>query len=316
MLHRSGLSPTFVLVVKKYLIRMSDNQSKKETLWDRLQHNYRLVVMNNETFEEVGSYQLSLLNVYIFLSTLMVVVAFLVISLIVFTPLKRYIPGYGSANAQPELVRLNKEIDSLEELVEAQDLYNRNIRKMLVGDVESLNDMPTEQYSPGDSALNVDRIEEDEILRQEVEMDEIRSMGQSEVAPVQQSTETPLEQLYFTPPLTGEISAGFMPEKKHYGVDILAPKNTPIKAVMDGMVVASDWTLETGHTIGIQHDHNLVSFYKHNSVLLKSIGSYVKAGEAVAIIGNSGTMSNGPHLHFELWHKGVPVDPIDFLSFN
>ncbi|MFZ2897167.1 MAG: M23 family metallopeptidase [Saprospiraceae bacterium] len=290
---------------------------KKTTWWERLQHTYRLVIMNHETFEEVGSYRLSLLNVYVFLSTLMVLVAFLVISLIVFTPLKRYIPGYGSANAQPELIRLNREIDSLEELVEAQDLYNRNIRKMLLGDVETLEDMPKEQYEAGDSALHIGRIEEDELLRQQVEMEEIRAISQSPApATSQQKTETPLEQLFFSPPITGEISAGFMPDKKHFGIDILAPKNTPIKAVMDGRVIASDWTLETGHTIGIQHDNNLISFYKHNSALLKEVGSFVRAGEAVAIIGNSGTLSDGPHLHFELWYKGVPVDPVQYLSFN
>lgn len=295
---------------------MSDIPSQKKTWLERLQHTYRLVIMNHETFEEIGSYRLSLMSVYIFLSTLMVVVAFLVISLIVFTPLKRYIPGYGSANAQPELIRLNREIDSLEDMVEAQDLYNKNIRIMLAGEGETLREVPEDKYAPGDSNLTVNRIEEDELLRQEVKMEEIRAIGQTEGIRSEETIDIPLEQLYFTPPLTGEVSAGFMREKKHFGVDILAPKNTPIKAVMDGWVIASDWTLETGHTIGIQHANNLVSFYKHNSVLLKEIGSYVRAGEAVAIIGNSGTLSDGPHLHFELWHKGVPIDPVQYLNFN
>lgn len=295
---------------------MSDLPSQKKTWLERLQHTYRLVIMNHETFEEIGSYRLSLLSVYIFLSTLMVVVAFLVISLIVFTPLKRYIPGYGSANAQPELIRLNQEIDALEEMVEAQELYNKNIRVMLAGEGETLREVPENKYAPGDSNLHVERIEEDEQLRNEVEMEEIRAIGEKAGNASQRAVDTPLEQLFFTPPLTGEISAGFMREKKHFGVDILAPNNTPIKSVMDGWVIASDWTLETGHTIGIQHNNNLISFYKHNSVLLKEIGSYVKAGEAVAIIGNSGTMSDGPHLHFELWHRGVPIDPVQYLNFN
>lgn len=295
---------------------MSDLPSQKKTWLERLQHTYRLVIMNHETFEEIGSFRLSLLSVYIFLSTLMVVVAFLVISLIVFTPLKRYIPGYGSANAQPELIRLNQEIDSLEEMVEAQELYNKNIRIMLAGEGETLQEVPENKYAPGDSNLHVERIEEDEQLRNEVKMEEIRAIGEKAGSSSRESVDTPLEQLFFTPPLTGEISAGFMREKKHFGVDILAPNNTPIKAVMDGWVIASDWTLETGHTIGIQHNNNLISFYKHNSVLLKDIGSYVKAGEAVAIIGNSGTLSDGPHLHFELWHRGVPIDPVQYLNFN
>ena len=124
-----------------------------------------------------------------------------------------------------------------------------------------------------------------------------------------------LEQIHFTPPLTGGISAGFQPEKKHYGLDISSPKNTPVKSVLDGVIITADWTLETGNTIAVQHPNNLISFYKHNSKLLKNIGDVVKAGEAIAIIGNSGTLTDGPHLHFELWFRGKPVDPTDYISF-
>ena len=295
---------------------MSDAPAPKKSWLERLQRSYRLVIMNHETFEEVGSYHLSLLNVYIFLSTLMVFVAFVVMSLILFTPLKRFVPGYGSASAQPELIRLNQEVDSLKELVDAQELYMSSFRKMLMGEGETLKEAPESQSALGDSALHVERIEEDELLRQEVKMDELRAIGQAEPIMSGQSSDVPLEQLYFTPPISGEVSAAFMPEKNHLGIDILAPKNTPIKAVMDGRVIASDWTLETGHTIGIQHEHNLISFYKHNSALLKGIGAFVKAGEAIAIIGNSGTLSDGPHLHFELWHKGQPINPGQYISFN
>ncbi|MCB0619264.1 MAG: M23 family metallopeptidase [Saprospiraceae bacterium] len=283
---------------------------------ERLQHTYRLVIMNNETFEEIGSYRLSLLNVYIALSTLMVLVAILVVSLIVFTPLKRLVPGYGDVSSHPELIHLNREIDSLSEALEAQQVYTESFRKILVGDVETIQEVPEEEYQPGDSTLQVDRIKEDEILRREVELEEIQEIAQLTKANNFSSRDLPLEQMYFTPPLSGEVSAGFAPDKKHYGVDVLAPKNTAIKAVMDGWVIASDWTLETGNTIGIQHANNIVTFYKHNSVLLKEIGSFVKAGEAVAIIGNTGTLSDGPHLHFELWSKGVPVDPAQYINFN
>ncbi len=124
-----------------------------------------------------------------------------------------------------------------------------------------------------------------------------------------------MEQIFFSPPVSGPISSGFMPNLGHIGVDILAPKNTAVKAALDGYIFFSDWTLETGNTIGIQHENNIISFYKHNSVLLKKVGSFVKAGEAVAIIGNTGTLSNGPHLHFELWNNGEPVDPTEYISF-
>ena len=106
-----------------------------------------------------------------------------------------------------------------------------------------------------------------------------------------------------------------MPEIKHYGVDILAPKSSPINSIMDGYVFSSGWDLETGYTIGVQHEGNILSFYKHNSILLKEKGTFVQAGEAIAIIGNTGTLSSGPHLHFELWHSGKPLNPEDFLNF-
>ena len=125
-----------------------------------------------------------------------------------------------------------------------------------------------------------------------------------------------LEHLYLVPPVKGTISAGFSEAQSHFGIDVLAPKSTPIKAILDGHVIFSDWTLETGNTIGIQHNNNMVSIYKHNSSLLKKMGSFVKAGEAVAVIGNTGTISSGPHLHFELWVDGLPIDPQKFINFQ
>ena len=141
--------------------------------------------------------------------------------------------------------------------------------------------------------------------------------GQANTGPVNVSPrDIPLEQMYFTAPVAGSISAGFDSESGHIGVDIIAPKNTPIKSAMDGWVIASDWTLDTGNTIAVQHTNNIVTFFKHNSVLLKKTGEFVKAGEAIAIIGNTGELTDGPHLHFELWHRGAPVNPVDYVSFR
>ena len=129
------------------------------------------------------------------------------------------------------------------------------------------------------------------------------------------TVQRPLQQQLFIAPISGEGSAPFDLDQHHRGIDILAPKDTPVKAIMDGYVFISDWTLETGNTIGIQHVDGLVSFYKHNSSLLKGQGSFVRAGEAIAIIGNTGTLSDGPHLHFELWHNGVALDPAEYINF-
>lgn len=299
---------------------MANEQDKQKRWIEKLRHTYRLIIMNNETFEELGSYRLSLLNVYIALSTIAVVVALLVVVLVAFTPVRKYIPGYGDVNQNEELYQITQTLDSIEQEANAHRKYAENFRRMLVEDVQHVEDVPKPSAENlSDSALAqapAQRSEVDEQMRQEVEFQEIGALAQKGSRTTNLSTVgIPLEQMYFTSPISGEISSDFMPDRQHFGVDILAPKNTAIKAVMDGYVFLSDWTLETGNTLGIQHANNVITFYKHNSALLKKVGSYVRAGEAVAIIGNTGTLSDGPHLHFELWYRGKPVDPTEFIDF-
>jgi len=296
---------------------MASENNGERSLMEKLRHTYRLVIMNNETFEEMGSYRLSLLNFYIILSTLVVLSGLLVLALIIFTPLKSLIPGYGDTSDKMELLELRQTVDELEIEMKAQEAYTTNFRKILVGDIENYDEVPLEESEMPDSMLNVNRIKEDEWLRKEVELGEkIQERGLLSKSANYVPQEVSLEQIYFIPPVNGMISEDFQLEKQHYGVDVMAPKNTPIKAIMDGYIITSDWTLETGNTIGIQHGNGLISFYKHNSALLAKAGSYVKAGEAVAIIGNTGTLSDGPHLHFELWHDGKPVNPSDYIKFD
>ncbi len=294
-----------------------EEQGKKS--WrERLKHTYRLVIMRHDTLEEVSSYKLSLLNIYVLVSSVFVVLALLVWLLVAFTPLRRYIPGYGSGGSQKELKALAREVDQLERAYEAQSQYTENLRKMLAGEVQTEADYgETPEEITADSMPALSAPEEDELLRREAELQSVGMLARnrSSSATRLNYAETPIENIFFTPPVKGEISASFMPEKDHFGVDILAPRNTAIKAVMDGYVFLSDWTLETGNTIGIQHTNNIITFYKHNSALLKKAGSFVKAGEAVAIIGNTGTLTDGPHLHFELWHKGKPIDPAPLIQF-
>ncbi|MFT4664060.1 MAG: murein DD-endopeptidase MepM/ murein hydrolase activator NlpD [Polaribacter sp.] len=295
-------------------------EKKEEKNWlENLRKDYRLTVMNNETFEEVGAYKLSALNLYIILSAIIVAVAILVISLVVFTPIKRYIPGYGDLSQQTEAIRLNKEVLAFEKQLDAHGKYTENFRRMLVGDV--IEDSTANQVQKADeipdSLLNVDRIEEDEMLRQEIEHNEmIEQQALLGKTANYIPKDIPLEQIYFIPPVNGLVSESYAIDKKHYGVDVLAPKNTPILAALDGYVFTSDWTLETGNTVGIQHRNNIITFYKHNSSLLKKVGDQVKAGEAIAVVGNTGTLSNGPHLHFELWHNGHHVNPEDYIHFD
>lgn len=297
---------------------MAEEIKKERRRWDRMKDTYRLVIFNNETFEEVRSFNLSPLNVYVMLSTLAVVVSIFVVAVIAFTPIKRLIPGYGTASAHPEMIRIYRDIDSLEQLTAAQERYNIGMKKLLTADVEYAPTEPPAKKT-AENHPPVERSEEDAKLRNEVEMAQIREATGSNqtVTPVNISPrEIPLEQMHFSPPIGGTIVASFDPDKNHLGVDVVAPKNTPVKAVMDGWVISSDWTLETGNTIAIQHTNNIVTFYKHNSVLLKKVGSYVRSSEAIAIIGNTGELTDGPHLHFEIWHRGKPVNPTDFVDFK
>ena len=292
-------------------------KSKRQLRRERLRHRYRLVVMNNDTFEEVGSYQLTLLNLYVWGSVLLLCLVLLVGSVIVFTPLRRYIPGYGDVSVQPKLVQLNRELDSLQQRIAYHEQYADNFRKILVGDVEGFAAADEENAGSIDSLLESPaRIAEDEALRREIEQEELRRRSRANAGGDAGLSGVPLDQMPFLSPLNGETSASFDPRIQHYGIDIIAPKNKEIKAALDGFVIQSDWTRETGKTIGIQHPNNVITFYKHNSVLLKKTGERVQAGEAVAIIGNTGEQTDGPHLHFELWYEGQPVDPATYIRFE
>lgn len=296
---------------------MANDNKEKETLLERLRHKYRLVVMHNDTFEEVGSYRFTMLNVYILGAVAVFLTGFLTLLLVSFIPpLRNLVPGYG------DVVEKNKVIYALQQVIEEHEEkekmylnYFESYRKRMVGDVETVEDVETTAEEVPDSMLVVERIEEDEELRKEIELNEL---GQQDFLEAEQDGLTrnvTLDELSFYPPVNGSISEGFMPDKKHYGVDVMSPKNTPVKAVLDGVVITADWTVETGNTVAVQHSNNVISIYKHNSALLKKVGDLVKAGEALAIIGNTGTLSSGPHLHFELWHEGSPVDPSEYIEF-
>ncbi len=301
-------------------------ENKEEEKWlDKLKHTYRLVIMRDESFEEVGSYRLTRLNIYLLLSTLIVATAFFVIMFIVFTPAKEWIPGYGDVNLRDDAEILAQYVQELEEKNKANNTYIESVKRIFAADYETADGIPAIDSSnvTPDSLLNLERIEEDEELRIAVESDElvkipetVQNVKDGADAKFKPGRGVPLEQRHLIAPLKGEISNGFRQDKGHYGVDILAPKNTPIKSILDGIVIQSDWTLETGKTLAIQHSNNVISFYKHNSALLKKVGETVNAGEAVAIIGNTGTLSSGPHLHFELWYNGKVVDPAEYISFN
>ncbi len=293
---------------------MAENIPKKEkNFFNKLHDKYRLVLMNDDTFEEKISFSLTRFNVFILFGTLVIFLVFATTYLIAFTPLREYIPGYADFNTRKVLRELNLKADSLQRELRSKDLYINNIRNIVEG-----RDFDEEVFEPSDSQDFVEiaeltRSREDSILRAQIES-EVRFVGVSPEDP-ESFEPQPMSQFFFFPPLNGIITSHFNAAQRHFGIDIVADEGEPIKATLDGTVIFSTWTLATGYTIGIQHANNLISVYKHNSNLLKEEGSFVKAGEAIAIIGESGTLSTGTHLHFELWFNGNPINPLDYIVF-
>jgi murein DD-endopeptidase MepM/ murein hydrolase activator NlpD len=293
-------------------------------LQDHLEKKFLFIIRNEETFEETASYKLSLQNIYLMICTLIMVVGVLLFLLVIFSPVKKYIPGYGDIRSQAEYIKLEQQINLMEEELMARDTYIQSIRRVLTGNPETSSDVTRNIQIKLEKPDPMAKVKEDSVLRAEFEANqsmESRSLPVNK-NPVlfklgtQKNPEyESFRYLSFISPVRGPMGAGYSPEKGHLGIDIIAAANTPIKAVLDGSIIQSDWSIENGHTISIQHGNNMVSIYKHNSALLKKTGARVKAGEAIAIIGNTGTLTDGPHLHFELWYKGRPVNPLDYIRF-
>ena len=276
--------------------------------WDKLFNKYRFVVMTENSLEEKLAVRLSKMNFLFFLCLLFFFSFCFTIILIAYSPLSNYLPGKSSKEIQNDLISLSLKSDSLEQIINNQDLYLKNIRSIITGDVLFLE----QDSSSMKKSIDIDQITfenslEDSLLRVTVEAENKGALY------IQKQKKQDL--LLFFSPVKGFISDYFSPSKKHYGIDVVAKEKTRISSVLDGTVIVNTWTNETGYVLIIQHKNDYLSIYKHNSVLLKDVGDFVLAGEHVAVIGNSGELSSGPHLHFELWHKGVPVNPLDYISF-
>ena len=286
---------------------MIEQHKKRKRHWHTI---YRLVLRKDETLEEIGSYRLTLLNLYILLSSIVLIAMGLMAMVIFFTPLKRLVPGYGTPSQHPDYISLNKKITALEaEIIDYKSYYEHFSRMITHPDsIEAPVTAHTSKVRSGSLQQ-----ENDPVIQEDEKPRPLQSVA------VKSSTPDAMLDIadyrYLMPPISGVVSNGFDPKTDHLGVDVLAPHNTPVKAIWDGHVITADWTLETGYTIGIQHTNDMVSFYKHNASLLKRNGAFVRAGEAIAIIGNTGKLTSGPHLHFELWLQGKPVDPANYIDF-
>lgn len=284
-------------------------EEKKEGFWERLRKPFRLVAINPETFEEKWEFRLSNYNLFTLLGLLILLVAVFTSLVFIFTPVGKYLPSLYESESIVEAQKQAKTIDSLLRATEIQSQYVINLKKVLFG--EDMGDSLIYSKKP-DIEVNQDEIndarsEEDSILRDQIE---------NEVIPSNLSEKEMTETNFFYSPIKGTISNSFNPKKGHYGVDIVAPKNSTINSTLGGSVLFASWTSDDGNVIIIYHGGDLISVYKHNSKLLKKVGDKVKSGDPIAIIGNTGKNTDGTHLHFELWQDGNALDPENLISFE
>lgn len=284
-------------------------EKRKKRFLKRLVHKYRLVVMNDDTFEEKVSLKLSPLNLFTLIGTVTILLIVVVSSLIAFTPLREYIPGYSDVNTRKHLISLALRVDSLEMASISKDVYLENINNILNGRSVDTSGKSKPPLIARQEGLELEPGKHESELRSKIESQDPYSLTHTE------TSRSTLSSLFFFAPLKGMVTNSFNLVEDHLGIDIVAPENEAIKATLDGTVIFANWTSETGYVIQVQHSNNLISVYKHNSALMKKAGQYVKAGEVIAIIGNSGEHTTGPHLHFELWHNGAAVDPQDYMIF-
>ncbi|MGO4912420.1 M23 family metallopeptidase [Leeuwenhoekiella sp. W20_SRS_FM14] len=276
----------------------------------RLLHKYRLVILNEDTFEERVSFKLTRLNVFIVVGFSIIILIALTTFLIAYTPLREYIPGYSSVRLKKQATELIFETDSLKRQLAINEQYYASIRKVLTGDVDRVNFNKDSLLlvEPGENGgLSFKISKEDSILRERVANEDRYNLFEPASTKVNFS---------LFPPVKGNITEKYNLDRKHYAVDVVVPKNEPIKAVADATVIFSEWTAETGNVLILDHGNNLISVYKHCASRNKDQGDLVKAGEVIAIAGSTGEYTTGPHLHFELWNNGYPVDPTNYIAFE
>lgn len=289
---------------------MAKKKENKAKIKEKLTFKYRFVVLNEDTFEERFSFKLNRLNVLILSSLFSVILIGSTIFLIAFTPLKEYIPGYSSTALKRKATDLVYKVDSLQQKLAVNDLYLHNIQQVLTGKVKDIavnRDSIEEQLRIEDVNLDTKISPLDSIFREEVEREDRFSVFEKA---------TKKTDLVFFAPISGKITDVFNPEEKHYAIDIAVEKDSPVKAVADGTVIFTGFTAETGFVIILEHAKGFLSVYKHNSSIHKEQGDIVKTGEAIANAGSTGELSTGPHLHFELWNDGFPVNPLNFIDFK
>jgi len=289
---------------------MTAKKKGKKRLARKLLHKYRLVILNEDTFEERFAIKLTRLNVFVIVSLLTIMLIIGTTMLIAYTPLREYIPGYSSTSLKKKATELNYKTDSLQQVIVANEKYLESIKRVLTGDIAAIEINKDSIINAAELDITEEDLthsQEDLRLRERVDKEDKYSLFESATSKVN---------FVLFPPASGAISEGYNIDEKHFAVDIVLTKDTPIKATADGTVILAEWTTQTGYVVIIDHGNGLISAYKHNASLTKSQGDLVKSGEVIAISGNTGEFTTGPHLHFELWNDGYPIDPTTFIDFK
>jgi len=284
---------------------------KKSGVGGTWRHKYRLTIFNDDTFQEVWKIRLTKRDFFTIVASSTIFLIVLVTILISFTSLREFIPGYPDGNQRRQIIMNALTVDSLQIELEKRDRYFENMRRIISG--EAPDNLDQEQ----DTSISYENITftkslEDSLLRHQIEQEEQYNLSLAE----EEYVNNEISNLFFFTPLKGMVTSSFNPLENHFGTDIVGNPGAVIHATLDGTVIMASWTLDTGYVIQIQHNNNLVSVYRHNAEILKPVGTQVRAGESIAILGNTGEMyTSGHHLHFELWYNGEPINPESYLVF-
>ena len=286
------------------------NKKQNKSFLKRIFNDYKVVISSEDTFEEKFSFKANKINALIIILVYSIILISFTISIVFFTQLREMVPGYSSTDLLNRAIYLTKKTDSLEQQIALNNKFYKSIEDVLSGNIDEF--VPRDELSVDSSLTNSDFVtvspnSQDSILRKYVENEDKFNLTNNELI---------IENKMFFSPIKGEITQSFNFNENHFAIDIAADIGTPVKSVLDGKIIFSEWSLETGYVVVIDHGENIISVYKHNSKILKEQNDFVQAGEVIAYSGNQGNLSTGPHLHFELWKNGTPIDPEPLLNFK
>ena len=289
---------------------MSEKRLKRKIIKKKLFTKNRLVILNEDTFEEIFSLRLTLMNVFVVATIGAVLIIFVTTYIIAFTPLREYIPGYASTQLKKDATELALKSDSLNYALKKNEAYIESIKKVLTGDLEY-----AKFNKDSISASVLEPVSEEELKPSSADLKFREGVDREDKYNLFEKAKPKVSTVLF-PPVKGMITEKFNPKEKHYAVDIALAKNTPIKSILSGRVIFADWTPTTGNVVIIRHNSGFISVYKHAASVTVSQGDAVKTGEVIALAGSTGQESTGVHLHFELWKDGYSIDPSIFIEFE